>query len=76
MKTLHFVTLAALAPIFALAEDVPDVSAVVGELEKAQTFFETLITSALPIVGGVIVVGLAVWALPRAVGWVKRAFGR
>lgn len=72
---LSFATAAASA--VALAEgDVTASSVLETTLGSVQTTLTDYVTMALPIIGSVVVAGLAVWALPKIVRWIKSGFGR
>ena len=64
--------------VAALAEgDTTTPSAVLETtLNSVQTTLTGYVTTALPIIGAVVVAGLAVWALPKIVRWIKSGFGR
>lgn len=45
-------------------------------LTNIQTGLEALVTQVLPVVGGVIVAGLAFWGLALLVRWARKFFGK
>lgn len=44
-------------------------------LTQAQTSLSSLLTTAIPIVGGMVVAGLGIWGVMKLLGLLKRAFG-
>lgn len=53
---------------------VGDLAAVNSAATGLQTMFENILGKLVPVVGCVLLAGVALWALPRIVGTIKTAF--
>ena len=47
-----------------------------AQITEIQDALTDLVDQAVPVVIAVAIAGLALWAVPKLIGWVKRGLGR
>lgn len=76
MKKAMLMLAAAGSTAIALAEDTVSTDALDTALNTVQTTLTGYASKVLPILAAVVVAGLAIWFLPKAVRILKRVFGQ